>query len=226
MTKRIFINMKRWLSGCLLVFIATCNEAPAYNNAATSLKDSLQEVSRRSNAWRLIAQSKPLIRNGDIITRTGNDFTSESLRQFSQTDKTYSHCGIASIEHDSIFVYHALGGEFNPDQKLLRETLEQFCNPGGNRGFGIFQFKMTNENFARLDSVVNSWYNKGLMFDMDFKLETDDRLYCAEFVCKAITKATIGMISFKPSTIKEFNYYAVDNIILNQHCVEKKRYRF
>ncbi len=61
-----------------------------------------------------------------MVLRTGNDFTSESLRQLSFTDKTYSHCGIASIENDSIFIYHALGGEWNPDEKLRRDPIELF----------------------------------------------------------------------------------------------------
>src|SRR4051812_41975620 len=62
-----------------------------------------------------------VIKSGDIITRLGSDITSEMIRQFNQKDKSFSHCGIASIEHDTVFIYHAIGGEFNPDQKLKRE---------------------------------------------------------------------------------------------------------
>ncbi len=161
-----------------------------------------------------------------MIVRTGNDFTSDQLRKFSQADQTFSHCGIASIENDTVFVYHALGGEWNPDQKLRRDPLESFCNAEGNRGFGIFEFKLEKIQQFQLDSIIKSWYRKGLMFDMDFKLETDDRLYCSEFVCKAISNASIGAISFKTTRIKDFSFYAVDNLILNEHCFEKKRYLF
>ena len=85
---------------------------------------------------------RKLIQNGDLILRTGRDFTSEIMRQLSTKDKTYSHCGIASIEHDSVFVYHSIGGEWNPDQKLRRDPFEIFCNPFENRGFGIFRYKL------------------------------------------------------------------------------------
>ena len=161
-----------------------------------------------------------------MILRTGNDFTSESLRQLSQSDKTYSHCGIASIEHDSIFVYHALGGDWNPDEKLRKDPLELFCNPAENRGFGIFTFNLTDLQKRKLDSVVNTWYKKGVTFDMNFDLATDDKLYCAEFVCKAITIAAEQRIQFKTTTINNFTFIAIDNLFLNPFCVEKFSTRY
>ena len=41
-----------------------------------------------------------------------------------------------------------------------------------------------------LINVVQSLYAKGIMFDMQFDLATDDRMYCSEFVYKAVTKAS------------------------------------
>ena len=161
-----------------------------------------------------------------MILRTGNDFTSESLRQLSLTDKTYSHCGIASIEHDSVFVYHALGGEWNPDEKFRRDPLELFCNPMENRGFGVFSFKFTGRQKSRLDSIVKAWYEKKLMFDMKFDLSTNVGMYCAEFVSKAISLCTDHQINFATTKINNFEFVAVDNLFLNKSCVEKTRIHF
>ena len=93
--------------------------------------------------------------------RTGRDFTSETMRQLSLKDKTYSHCGIASIEHDSVFVYHSIGGEWNPDQKLRRDPFEIFCNPFENRGFGIFRYKLSPRRKCTLISIVQKFYKRG-----------------------------------------------------------------
>ena len=158
--------------------------------------------------------------------RTGNDFTSDMLEQLCLTDKTYSHCGIASIENDSIFVYHAIGGEWNPDEKLRRDPFELFCNPYENRGIGIFRFDLDKMEMNRLDSVVKAWYKEGRRFDMKFDLSTDDRLYCAEFVTKAIEAATNHQITFSTTTINKFVYVAPDDLFLNTHCAERKRLRF
>ncbi len=216
----------RWLPCCLLLFVAGCNQESTPRLLSLTYADSAQIISINERAFASIKKAKPLVSQGDLILRSGNDFTSESLRQLSHHDKTYSHCGIASLEHDTIFVYHALGGEWNPDEKLRRDPLELFCNPQENRGFGIFTFNFTNLQKYKLDSVVKAWYKKGLTFDMDFDLSTDDKLYCAEFVSKAIRIATEQKIRFETTKINNFTFIAVDNLFLNPFCVEKLRTRY
>ena len=215
-----------WLSGCLFVFAMSCENTSNYNHLKLTPIDSAQIELKNEKAVASIKNAKSIIQQGDMIVRTGNDFTSESLRKLSFTDKTYSHCGIASIENDTIFIYHALGGEWNPDEKLRRDPLELFCNPIENRGFGIFSFKFDMLQKAKLDSIIKAWYKKGLMFDMKFDLTTNDRMYCAEFVCKAISLATNSSINFSTTKINNFEFVAVDNLFLNGSCIEKLRIRY
>lgn len=215
----------RWLC-CLFVFIAGCKNAPEYTRLKLTASDSAKIILKNERAYRAINSVKPIIKQGDMILRTGNDFTSESLRQLSFTDKTYSHCGIASIENDTIFVYHSLGGEWNPDEKLRRDRLELFCNPDENRGFGVFSFNFDSPQINHLDSIIKAWYNNGVMFDMKFDLATDERLYCAEFISKAIAAATNKQIRFSLSKINNFEFVAVDNLFLNKNCTEKNRTKY
>lgn len=223
---KISLINKRWLYGCLFVFLVNCNYHQTDNVLVNTHTDSLNLAVKNNKATRSIEKAKDLVRQGDLIVRTGNDFTSECLQQLSLTDKTYSHCGIASIENDSIFVYHTMGGEWNPDQKVRRDRIELFCNPLENRGFGIFSFDLDKKQKSHLDSIVRSWYKKGIMFDMKFDLATNDRLYCAEFVSKAVEKATENKIAFTSNRINGFEYLAVDNLFLNKHCIEIKRVSF
>lgn len=219
------IKGARWLC-CLFVFLPACKNTQEYGYLKLSAVDSADIKLKNERAFASIEKVKPIIKQGDMIARTGNDFTSESLRQLSLTDKTYSHCGIASIENDTVFVYHALGGEWNRNEKLRRDPLELFCNPEENRGFGVFNFKFKRSQIAKLDSIVKAWYAKGLMFDMKFDLSTDDRMYCAEFVSKAISLCTDHRINFSTSKINNFEFVAVDNLFLNSNCFEKKRVRY
>jgi hypothetical protein len=214
---------------CLLVSVTllnACKDTSGFRPLKLTATDSVNINKKNERAFTSIQAAMPLIQQGDMITRTGNDFTSESLRQLSKTDKTYSHCGIASIENDSIFVYHSLGGEWNPDEKLRRDPIELFCNPHENRGFGIFSFSFNRNQLRRLDSIVRSWYAAGLMFDMKFDLSTNDRMYCAEFVSKAFSLCSDHHINFSTNRINNFEFVAVDNIFLNDNCVEKKRVLF
>ena len=217
---------RRWLYCYLLFFVLGCKTNSIVKNISPDHNDSVQLISVNNRALEFIRKARLLITQGDMILRSGNDFTSESLRQLSQNDKTFSHCGIASLENDSIFVYHSLGGEWNPDEKIRRDPLELFCNPDENRGFGVFTFNFNDLQNHRLDSVVKDWYKKGLTFDMDFNLATDDKLYCAEFVSKSIEIATEHSIRFNTSKINNFTFIAIDNLFLNPFCAEKLRVRY
>ena len=147
-----------------------------------------------------IQQIKSQIEDGDMITRTGNDFTSETLRNLNQRNKTFSHCGIASVENDSLFVYHALGGDFNPDQKIRRD-----------------RFELADSIRKKFAVIAKEFYSLGIMFDMDFDLQTNDRMYCAEYVYKCLIKNGSGMV-FNISRIKHFDFIGVDDLFLHPLC--------
>lgn len=219
------INSKklRWLiSGCLIfLFASSCRNVDAHE-IKSFISNPQAEKLRIKSAVDSIKSLSALIETGDLITRTGNDFTSESLRSLNRRNKKYSHCGIAIIENDSIFVYHALGGDFNPDQKLLREPLTTFADPSSNVGIGLFRFNMNNDLKNRLSDIVHNKYKIGLPFDMKFDLDTDDKMYCAEFVAKSYTSATNNNLVFNKSNIDHFTFYGVDDIFLNHNCFEIK----
>lgn len=210
-----FLKKARWPVGCLLFFILSCNKHPAYKNLVITAQDSATQQLVIKKAFLQIAQIKNKIQNGDLITRTGNDFTSESLRSLNQRDKTYSHCGIAGIENDSVFVYHALGGEWNPDQKILRQSLEDFAEPYSNRGIGLYRFKLTQSIYSTLMDTVRQYHTKEIMFDMDFDLATDDHMYCAEFVAKCFINGSRRKLGFNHSFIRKFEFIGVDDIFMH-----------
>jgi len=214
---------KRWLLCCLLFFVLSCNSKKSYTSFTTSKIDSIAEEQKVNEALDSIYQYKKMVKTGDLVVRTGKDFTSETMRLLSTKDKTYSHCGIASIEHDSLFVYHSIGGEWNPDEKLRRDPFEIFCNPYENRGFGIFRYRITPGEKITLVNVVHKLYNKKIMFDMQFNLASDDRMYCSEFVYKVIEQASNNKIVLPTTTINNIKFIALDNLFINPFCREIKR---
>ena len=207
----------RWLFGCLIFFTA-CRQAAPPETTRAPVPEETVPANRRTAIEAELGKMKKLIRTGDVITRTGNDFTSQSLRTLNRRDKTFSHCGIASIEHDSLFIYHALGGEWNPDQTLLRESFEGFTDPADNRAAGIFRFKISPEITGKLISTVQGYYRAKVKFDMAFDLKTDDKLYCAEFVYKSFLSASGGAIRFNHSFIRDFEFIGVDDITMHPLC--------
>lgn len=212
---------KRWLPGCLLLFFIACaNKKETSSTKETIATQQAEAAKKEIRSFELIRSFRDSIRSGDMITRTGNDFTSYSLRQFCQTDKTYSHCGIASVENDTVFVYHALGGEFNPDQQLLREPLSFFVAAAANNGFGVFRFNLNNKQTEKLLTETKAAYRQGLTFDMQFDLATDEKMYCSEFTAKMFRRGYENDTLFTVSRIASFEFLAPDNLFTHPLCKE------
>ena len=215
-------NNWRWPVGCLIFLTAACNGPTAAPLIVTS-QDSITHEQSITKALKAIDSTSKIIKTGDLIVRTGNDFTSESLRSLNQKDQTYSHCGIASIENDSLFVYHAIGGEFNPDQKIRKDPFKDFATPYSNRGIGIYRFEISPTTISNCMQIAKKLYKMGVMFDMKFDLETDERLYCAEFVYKTYTQGSNGKLEFNISHIQNFKFIGVDDLFLHPLCSLQKK---
>lgn len=208
----------RWPIGCLIFFMSSCNKQPKLNPLIITSEDSVKKEQQISRAFKAMRLAEKDINTGDLVTRTGNDFTSESLRNLCRRDQTYSHCGIASRENDTLFIYHAMGGEWNPDEKLRRDPWKLFAEPYSNKGVGLFRFEIPDSNISRLISVVQQYYRLGLTFDMKFDLASDDKMYCAEFIYKSYLKATDEKINFTRSHIGDFEFVGPDDIFLHPLC--------
>lgn len=234
--------MKKNLLILLLVFlVVACTDNEGKNNASkpVALADSV--LTKR---WKVIHTIKNSIREGDLILRCGNDFTSESLRDFSQQEKLFSHSGIALMYDDTMYVYNNMAGDINPDEIMRRDHVDSFLSPVNNVAMGIYRYHITKDELQKLKTIVNDHYIKKLQFDMNFDLTTDYKMYCAEMIAKAVENATNKRIIFPKSLINDElkgkylkkllqrkivpsekmadqkEYYALDNLYLNQYCRE------
>lgn len=211
----------RWPIGCLIFFIGSCQQKPVLAPLVITREDSVKKEEQLTRAFKTIQLAGREIQTGDLVTRTGNDFTSQSLRKLCQRNQTYSHCGIASIENDTLFIYHAMGGEWNPDEKLRRDPWFLFAEPYSNNGVGLFRFDLPDSTIKKLVAVTQQFYRDGLTFDMKFDLQTDDKMYCAEFIYKSYLKASNGKMGFHKSRIGDFEFIGPDDIFLHPLCKRK-----
>lgn len=159
-----------------------------------------------------------MLHTGDIVMRTGNDVTSYMLSQINQRDKTYSHCGLVVVENGYPFVYHSIGGEDNPDERMRRDSASLFIAPYHNLGFGIARFSFSDGTAAVLQKIVAEFYKRRPLFDMDFDLKTEDKLYCAEFIYKAITRATADPDYIKTTSVVGYHFVGIDDLFLSEHA--------
>jgi len=201
--------------------ILGCNEQQKVNkNPVSNDRDSLyQHVRLVKYNDAVFPQIKQGVKSGDIVTRTGSDLTSEIIRRLNKQDKTFSHIGVASVENGSVFIYHSIGGEFNPDQKMKREELWSFIHPADNKAAGIFRLPLNPKQVKTLMAEVQQLYTAGVPFDMDFDWKTNDRLYCAEFVVKTLSKALNDTTYFHHTMLMGKEGVGIDDVTSNKNAV-------
>ncbi|MFN8164863.1 MAG: YiiX/YebB-like N1pC/P60 family cysteine hydrolase [Bacteroidia bacterium] len=152
-----------------------------------------------------------LLRNGDLILRQGNSFVSEVMKNFSLTEKKYSHAGIIHLEGGKVFVYHIIAVDNGKPSVMLKEPISLFCNSTDNSSYAVFR---TNANPVDVDREATKLFASHPQFDTYFDLSTDSLLYCTELVYKVFEKACPNKKIIHLSNLKGHEFVACDNLYL------------
>ncbi len=168
--------------------------------------------------WEVTRPHDSLLHTGDLILRHGRGFISNAFMSFSLRDSKYSHAGIVHRDGDKVFVYHAIGGEENKDNRMRKDLLFDFCDPRYVHSFGIYRYRLTAAQCFCLDSLAGNCYNAGLQFDTHLSMATDDVMYCSELIYKLLPKASGNKIRLSLSRAGGKDYVATDDLYLNEHC--------
>lgn len=186
----------------------------------TEDKAAFQQKRSLADFWNkhVVDTAVSLLRSGDVVLRLGQGADSYLLSQMNQKDKHYSHCGIVMVENGYPFVYHSIGGEDNPDARMKRDSARFFFYPPNNMSIGIVHYDFDDSTKSQLRTVVNEYYRRRPKFDTNFDLKTDDRIYCAEFIYKAVNRATNDTTYIKPTSVLNYRFVGIDDLFLNPHA--------
>lgn len=223
----------------LFILITACNTPSA--EGSVSLQKARTPEERLATWWQKVRESEPMVKDGDLITRTGSDIISASLCNFNKQDKTYSHSGVAFIEDGEAYVYHTMAGDENPTGVMMRQPFDSFCNPSRKNGFGIFRYDLSGSEMDSFRSLIINHYQNKMIFDTTFDLKDDNSMYCAEIIYKGLKVSTqnriilptttvrnytFKQVGYESKTLKELEYVALDNLYMNPHCREIARVKF
>ncbi len=166
----------------------------------------------------LVDTAVSLLKSGYIVLRMGRGVDSYILSQMNEKDKSYSHCGIVFIENGYPFVYHCIGGENNPDERMRRDSAISFFSPEINEGIAIIKYDFKESQIKNLHLKVNELYKSKPKFDLKFDLNTNNELYCSEMVYKAVNSA-MNDSNYITTTLKYGKtYVGIDNLFMNKHA--------
>ena len=166
----------------------------------------------------LVDTAVSLLKSGQIVLRMGLGADSRLLAQMNRKNKSYSHCGIVMVENGYPFVYHSIGGENNPDERLRRDSAKFFFSPAYNTAIAVVRYDLDSIKINELGKVVREYYKLRPKFDMKFDLRTDDKLYCSEFVFKAVNKATHDTTFIGTTSVAGLRFVGTDNLFVNPHA--------
>jgi len=185
------------------------------------MEPTTEPVSQKTTSLfneKVVDTAVSILRPGYLVLRMGLGADSRILAQMNRKDKSYSHCGIVMIEHGYPFVYHSIGGEDNPDERLRRDSAKFFFSPLHNTALAIIKYDLGSEQLGELKKVVHNYYQSRPKFDMKFDLKTDDALYCAEFVYKAVNKAAKDTNYIKTTSVSGYRFVGIDDLFVNAHA--------
>lgn len=156
---------------------------------------------------------KSIATEGDIIFRGGTDIESNTIRDFSSTDKLFSHCGIVLKYGNALAVTHILGGTTNPDGSILSQTVEDFLSYPDNESAGIYATKLSKKQLDKLYHFIDSIQKSGVTFDLHFNLFTKQQLYCTELLIDALSfaKGNKKLYHSTSFNLKNTKYFFLSN---------------
>jgi hypothetical protein len=208
------------LIGMLLVFLLVYNRRgiSEWLNPSPPEASFTPGVRRAANTWNRIHADSCLriVRNGDLVLRSGGDAISSLFKKANTRDKTYSHAGLVFIENGVPMVYHCTGTSKDPEALLRRDSLSAFISPLDNTGYAIYRFQATGRQLEKLQDVCVRYFKEQRKFDPYFDLSTDSSLYCTEFVYKAVIEAFGDEKFFQTTRMGRFSFVSVDNLFIGR----------
>ncbi len=236
MLRHVLLQRILFISAVVFI-VSSCHE-----KNATSAESTTPTAIDAAKIDTIKSKAK-LLQDGDLVMRSDSDFESLTLMNFSDSDRTYSHGGIAFKEGESFVVYHSMTGTENPSGLCRKDPFDSFVSPLRKTGFGIFRYQLSETEKEKFHAILKDNIIKKIPFDLTFNLKTDDSLYCSEMICKGLKLCSNGRIilpnsvlnNFKPKILgykynqaffKKFEYISLDNLYLNPFCKEITRVKY
>jgi hypothetical protein len=212
---------------------------------------SLPELARtpREKNDAMLKDASGLIKSGDIVLRCGKDMTSYRIREMSESDKTYSHAGIAIVKPEGVYIYHLTPPDLDEpksDTIIRYEPLRKFADPENNFEFGVGRFPFSKDQIHDLILHIDTLRMRNVSFDFVFDLKTKNKMYCSEMIDDCIRFVSHDTLSLKrnefkdPRLVKKVGHYLkadtaivrsrlyipIENIYLHPAFTMVKQYKF
>ncbi len=176
---------------CPVIFLFSCT-SPS--------NEIVKPISKQDEVNNNIAALKENAAPGDLIVRMTDDLISEQIKFLNEKEKIYSHAGIIIIKNNHPFVCSiAPNDPMNDTIQIV--PVDSFINPAKNLKCALYRYDLSKAEKDSLSEILLKYKEKDLRFDWQYDLDTDNKMYCAELIDKALQKATGSRIIIKQANI-------------------------
>jgi hypothetical protein len=120
---------------------------------------------------------------GDVVLRQGDGVWSRFFAGLNRRDRRFSHAGIVIRTDHGWQVVHAEADDLGRDGRVRADAWTVFVG----RAADVAVLRLSDPGQQeRLAVAAAALARAGLGFDLDFRLDTPDRVYCTELVWRAL----------------------------------------
>lgn len=128
------------------------------------------------------------LEDGDIILRRGDGIISDMARNFSTSDKRFSHVGIVAHVGSRVSVIHSIQEEEKGFDGVVAEEMPGFMQEA--QDWAIYRIRLPADIRKEIAHKALTVATKGIRFDNDFDLDTRNAMYCTELLFHVINEST------------------------------------
>jgi uncharacterized protein YycO len=134
-------------------------------------------------------------------------------RNLSLEERRFSHVGILVSDNKMPAVMHAISDDDRGFDGVVTEPLSEFL--ADSPDWAIYRAQASREQRAEIGRWASTLREQSGSFDTHFNLDSDEELYCTEFVWKVLKQA-FPAIDIPPShTLTGKPYIPLDQIYRN-----------
>ncbi len=154
--------------------------------------------------------------NGDLILRRGEGIISDIARNFSTTDKRFSHVGILVNHKQQAYVVHSVHDQDKNHNGVVIEKLSAFLNDVAD--WAVYRLKLNNSQQQKFAYTALQYAEKNIPFDSHFDLASSDAMYCTEFIWRVSEKIARPNPIRPTINLSGAAYISIEDIYRHHHA--------
>ncbi|MDD2451493.1 MAG: YiiX/YebB-like N1pC/P60 family cysteine hydrolase [Dysgonamonadaceae bacterium] len=156
-----------------------------------------------------------LLKNGDMVFRRGYGADSTVAMNFSEGEKRYSHAGIIFIDSNNTYVIHSEEDEEYGQNGVFKEKIDEFLS--NSPVWAVYRLDITKEEQLALVELALTSEKNHILFDDNFNLKDDQKMYCSEFIYKTVNRSTNQQIITAGKKFMGRTFVTISNLYENKY---------